>query len=367
MDKKSLDIVIGSGAGDEGKGIITARIAKAYNDYDNTIVILNNGGAQRGHSVSVNGKEHIFKHFGSATPLSVESYFGPKYILNPMQFVKEKDEIYHTYGFYPKTSRNEACMWSTPWDMMVNQIHQKERWTGSCGMGIWETIKRYECGYSIPFSEFCTRSLDEKIKYLLIIRDFYFGKIEKVNVTNEYYDAWFSDGTINHFISDCENMFLSCMVRDSISVSEKKHVIIENGQGLLLNDDGTDNIEKTPSETGIRTLYGNIEKKPIIHFVTRPYLTRHGSREWVNDIELPKLIDNSVEINQYNEWQRDFYYSPLSITELKERCDKEIRRITHKKLPYIMEVTHCDEMDRTDEFRNTFLMHPINFYDTKEL
>ena len=43
----NVHMVIGAGYGDEGKGTITAKIAAK--DPMNTIVVLNNGGAQRGH------------------------------------------------------------------------------------------------------------------------------------------------------------------------------------------------------------------------------------------------------------------------------------------------------------------------------
>jgi len=363
----SLDVIIGAGFGDEGKGLTTARVAKFYHDYDNTIVVLNNGGAQRGHSVNVNGFEHVFKHFGSATPLKVESYFGPKYILNPMQFEKEYDEILNTYGIHPISSRSSDCIWSTPWDMMANQIHQKEKWTGSCGMGIWETIKRYVKSVTIPFDDFCLGSESSQVTYLTMIRDYYFGQIEKVNVPVEYKDAWFSDGTIKHFIEDCMTMLMRCPVRRDLS--DKEHVIIENGQGMLLRDDGKDDVEKTPSETGIYTLFG-IDKNlmaesPVVHFVTRPYLTRHGSANWENNKKPHDYVDASVEINQYNEFQHELCYAHLNIEDLKNRCDAEVSKVGLKN--YVVEVTHCDELDASSEFKRVFKDSKVRFYDTRYL
>jgi adenylosuccinate synthase len=362
----SVDIVVDANYGDSGKGITTARIAKKYNDSKNTIVVLNNGGAQRGHSVNLNGFEHIFKHYGSATPLNVESYFGPKFILNPMQFVKEYDETLNMYGIHPISSRSPECIWSTPWDMMANQIHQKEKWTGSCGMGIWETIKRYAHTLAISFDEFCVASESSQTSYLKTIRDYYFGQIEKIAVPDEYRDSWFSDGTIKHFIEDCRIMFLRCPVREDLD--DKKHVIIENGQGMLLCDEGKDDVEKTPSETGVSTIFG-IDKNlmgenPIVHFVTRPYLTRHGSANWENNKKPHDFVDTSVEINQYNEFQHELCYAYLNIEDLKNRCDAEVAKVGLKN--YVVEVTHCDEMDAEKDFKR-FFKNDINFYDRRYL
>lgn len=357
----SVDIIIGSGAGDEAKGLTTARVVKSYDDYDNTIVVLNNGGAQRGHSVNVNGLEHIFRHYGSATPLGVESYFGPKFILNPMAFEDEYTQIQKTFGINPVSFRHPNCLWSTPWDMMANQIRQKERWTGSCGMGIWETIKRCATFITMPFSDFCLASESVQTSYLLSIRNNYFKKID---VPQNFREAWFSDGTIKHFIRDCKSMFRKCPVKENLD--DKKHIIIENGQGLLLCDTGINDTEKTPSETGVYTIDKNlIHENPIVHFVTRPYLTRHGSVNWEDKKKPFSFIDKSVEINQYNEFQHDFCYSYFDIEDLKKRCDAEVAKIGLKD--YIVEVTHCDEMDRSSDFKRLFNSHTVNFYDTKFL
>ena len=103
------------------------------------------------------------------------------------------------------------------------------------------------------------------------------------------------------------------------------------------------------------------KQKVNIHYITRPYLTRHGANEWIG--EIPVKIDSSIEINQYNEWQGEFLYAPLSINELKQRCDEDIKKIGMSN--YTMEITHCDVMDREKDFKSVF--SNCNFYDTKRL
>lgn len=83
-----VDVVIGANYGDEGKGLVTEFLSSSS---ENSIVVLANGGSQRGHTVNdpVYGK-HVFHHFGSGTLRGKPTYFAESFLLNPMQFVKEK-------------------------------------------------------------------------------------------------------------------------------------------------------------------------------------------------------------------------------------------------------------------------------------
>ena len=62
-------------------------------------------------------------------------------------------------------------MITTPWDMMANQIIEESRGKdkhGSCGLGIFETIKRYKAGViNVDFS----------------IRDYYIKQFEKEKIS----------------------------------------------------------------------------------------------------------------------------------------------------------------------------------------
>jgi adenylosuccinate synthase len=362
-----IDIVMGAGAGDEGKGLTVARLASTKKSTE-TIVVLNNGGAQRGHSVIFNGKEHIFKHFGSATPLGIASYFGPDYLIDPIQFVKEFNEISHLYGC-PISFRSYKCKFVTPWDIMTNQILQKKKWTGSCGMGIWETILRYNSFLSFDFNTFCLSLKEDQIRYLKSIRDGYYKSLRFIDIPDSYYNSWFSPNLIEHFINDCMFTFNNCHPFNENIIKAYPNIIIENGQGLLLNDTGTNDVEATPSKTGIETakfLFDDSIKNDEInlHFVTRPYLTRHGSNEFLNkDIDCD--LKKDVEINQYNEWQRDLLYDNLNLHNLKNSLNKEASKLDKKK--YIIHVTHCDELDREHDFNKVFNKQEIHFYDKNQI
>ena len=72
-------VVIGSGYGDEGKGVFTNQLSL---ENDKSMVIRFNGGAQAGHTViSPDGKRHVFGHFmaNSFIPNS-RGYFSKHFI-----------------------------------------------------------------------------------------------------------------------------------------------------------------------------------------------------------------------------------------------------------------------------------------------
>ena len=371
----NFDFIIGSSYGDEGKGTITARIAKQHKN-QRTANVLTNGGPQRGHSVYFDGKSHIFKHFGSGTPFGAISYFSEDFILNPIQFVKEHDEIEQKFNLtIPTAIRHPCCKWTTPFDMMYNQMSSLKQWNGTCGMGIWATICRYnEMGAMtmIPsLSEFCI-ILDKEfqISFLNTVKNYYERKIN-INDFPEYREAWNSEFLMEHFISDCKKMFcLTSTSENDLNLRKYEHVIFENGQGLLLTDDGSDNPEKTPSFTGSSSikklamnLPGNIDIN--VHYVSRPYLTRHGTMNFNEEVPDCKL-DKSIETNEYNNWQRKFMYGTLDVSDLKTRIEKDFSWISNwfPNSSCIVDVTHCDEMDKESEFKKVFSGNKLNFHGT---
>lgn len=375
----TVDLVIGANYGDEGKGTITARLASNHKN-QKVVNVLTNGGSQRGHSVRTLTGTHVFKHFGSGTLSGVTSYYPLEFIINPMQFVKEWKQIQQTFYYQPKIIncvRHPFCRWSTPYDMMFNQIECKDHWRGTCGMGIWSTIRRYnEAAYSYPyFDQFCyIYDRDQKIKVLKEIRSYYERKY--IDIPSDYKDAWNSDQIMDNFIEDCQIMAsLTSAHRDDLNLDNYNHIIFENGQGTLLCDNGTDDPEKTPSCTNSRVLRNyalNHFENINIHYITRPYITRHGSDKF-EDRPIDAHIKDSLEINRNNPWQHQFKYAPLDISNLRSRILNDSEWLSSfPNVRWTVDVTHCDELDRKREFQTIFqnqlFRYPgdleLNFYDT---
>ncbi|WP_296864860.1 adenylosuccinate synthetase [uncultured Methanobrevibacter sp.] len=349
---KTARVIVGSNYGDESKGTIVAKYTK---ESKNVLNILTNGGSQRGHSVITNVGEHTFQHFGAGTYYGAANYYSCFFIINPMQFVKE----WNTLAIKPIVYRDIKCKWSTPFDSMSNCIEEEQKKShASCRMGIWNTIKRYSKCPTKDFDEFIALSLAEKLKYLDSIKQYYERYIYIPTVWNS---IWNNMSLLLNFIEDCEFMFKKTIpiVPKSFLNMNFENYIFENGQGLLLSDTGKNTPDTTPSNTGshdarmIMNLIGlNSENcETTIHYVTRPYLTRHGEGYILNRSKRSDLSASVEEdrTNHYNEGQGYFRYGKLDIDSLKERVEKDCLNNN-----YIIELTHCDEMDRVDEFNKVF-------------
>lgn len=359
--------VIGSAYGDEGKGTITAKLAATANG--KVLNVLTNGGAQRGHTVKFSdGKSFTNKHFGSATYLHAANYFAPSFILDPMQFRVEY-EIYgdfNFYGFY----RNKKCRWVTPFDIMANQAETKlKKLHNTCGMGIWKTIQRFSQSSICNklFDDFIALDFDQQFKYLELIAAQYSGNHTVFDMWPAEYKVFFEDRIIRsnliaHFIDDCVFMAHHTDPVDDLTkekgsfgkellIDDFDRIIFENGQGLAIGDDGTDNQFASPSKTGYNALpkefldYIKTNNKTInLHYVSRTYETRHGDDDSFGSIER-KTISSYIKEdtnNHYNMWQGEFKYKPLDIGQLNARIAKDLSGVLNTYVS--LDLTHCDEV-----------------------
>ena len=142
---KEIKAVIGANFGDEGKGLTANYFAEQFkNQNKKCVIVCSNGGAQRGHTVCLpSGFRHVFHHFGSGTFNLADTYFSKYFILNPIEFIREYQELKNIININVYAHPN--CIVSTPYDMLFNQLLEKSRGNkrhGSTGFGIWETIKR---------------------------------------------------------------------------------------------------------------------------------------------------------------------------------------------------------------------------------
>lgn len=95
-----------------------------------------------------------------------------------MQFVKEYNELTERgISLKGKIFCDHRVRWSTPYDMMANQIIEHLRGKdkhGSCGMGIWETVLRYhnsEIEDIVKFAAFVNMPLMDKLAYLTKVKN----------------------------------------------------------------------------------------------------------------------------------------------------------------------------------------------------
>lgn len=341
---KNARIIIGANYGDEGKGTVTAFYSKGKN----TLNVLTNGGAQRGHTVITSNGPICYQHFGSGTHYGAASYYSCFYILNPIQFASEyKKLIIKPINIY----RDANCLWSTPYDAMANMIESSLKGShNTCGMGIWNTLKRTKCMGFVPFDNFI--NCENKELFLTNIKKYY----EKyLTIPTEWEKIWENPNIFVNFIEDCQFLFNYTKVA-SLKDLDYNNLIFENGQGLLLNDNGKDTSDTTPSKTGIDDALLLLKDIPDIeitaHYVTRPYLTRHGDGPIIDGETTKEMQSSNIAEdinNHFNSNQGSFRYGNLNITKLYERIQEDSKGVSFE-----LEVTHCDEMDRIKEFKKCF-------------
>lgn len=356
----NVKVIIGANFGDEGKGLMTDYFcAEATKRNESCIVALCNGGAQRGHTVvTPDGIRHVFHHFGSGTLAGADTYLSEKYILNPMTFRKEYEEL-EAMGFSPRVYANPMCMWSTPYDMIVNQIIEDSRGEkrhGSCGMGIWETIVRY-AHTKAPWNlrQYNDESKRRQILYLRAIRDAYASpRLRELNV--EIPDNWktiyWSNTMIEHFINDVAFMckHITWVYDDVLNAYD--NIVFENGQGLLLDQNRTEyGNNTTPSNTGIKNPHEIINKilpnaNVEVCYVTRTYLTRHGAGKFEEECDKSEInTEMEDKTNVPNPYQGSIRYGRLDINSLFNRIQNDIDSVKECNYNVSLAITHLNEYE----------------------
>lgn len=354
IDAKS---VIGANYGDEGKGLVTDALAdEAMNTYGNCLVICNNGGAQRSHTVVLeDGTRHAFSHFGSGTFRRADTYLSEYFIINPIIFRKEFEELVKL-GYKPKVYIDKNCRISTFYESFLNQMLEQSRKTkhGSCGLGIWETVKLYNNSSCWRYGDFKKADLYETMKEIEIRAYLFRHTLNKYRtsgaITDKIYNYWkplIEDYKIRfHFIDDLMFMIDNTIETDTEVIRCYDSIIFENGQGLLLNSD-KDNVHTTPSNTGMKNIVeiensfsGDFYVEPI--YVTRTYMTRHGAGEFKTECAKENIGNIGVDrTNIPNQHQGSMRYGTLNCDELLSRIRDDANR------EFSLYVTHTNEVTIT--------------------
>lgn len=370
----NIKIVIGANFGDEGKGLMTDYFSnQAAMQNENCIVVCSNGGAQRGHTVTTpDNIRHVFHHFGSGTFNNTHTYLSKYFILNPMIFCQEWKEL-NEIGFIPKVYVHPLCKISTPFDMILNQMIEEKRSEdrhGSCGVGIYETLKRcHYPKYNFYLLQLFVLGSDDIRNLLYRIRDEYFlEKLKEENIDinkSEWDEIVYSTGLIDKYIDDIYFM-KDCINKcgDEI-LCHYANIIFENGQGLLLDqNNGSYYPHLTPSNTGVKNpleIIGNTFPKEKINietcYVTRTYITRHGVGRLEDECEKADINRDMVDYtNVPNPHQGILRYAKLDEQSLEECILKDFELIRKYGTKLSLAVTHGNEYEYifSDKFKKNY-------------
>lgn len=360
-----IEVVIGANYGDEGKGLTTEFCCRRH---ANPIVVLSNGGCQRGHTVSnvEKGIQHVFHHFGSGTLFGVPSVYSKTFLLNPIKYNEEKKEL-ESKGIKPIAFRAPSCVLQLPSDMFTNQMIEKARGLGkhgSCGWGIWETKVRNRDYFQLTFEQFASFDFKKKKSICLDCLEWQIeNRLRGVDKSVFYEELHYirDANFIMHFIKDFEEMADNVTILDNDNLLETnldacgfdvEVMIVENAQGLLLDkkyapkdENGRTDIHSTPSKCGLEgALEALGEDVPLddvsTFYVSRTYLTRHGNGPFPEEDTSINFTDKT---NVYNEYQGNIRFGSFSI----DAIDKLLNRInidgSSSRINVVL--THCNEID----------------------
>lgn len=348
---KNIYAIVGANFGDEGKGMMTAYFVR---EASHPIVVLHNGGCQRGHTVlsKDNNIRHIFHHFGAGTLDGAPTFFADTFLINPMVLVREYNELKEK-GITPHYYIHKDCLITTIYDVMINQILEIDRGRiskhGSCGWGIFETLYRNQSATvdfkdklikkcSMTVEEFNMLNIISKIDFMDFIRKEYLPlRLNSFNIRkdmNEYYSKIInSDGAMIHYIEDFNFMIQHADgIVDNEILNGYEDIIFENGQGLLLDQNNEEYFPHlTPSNTGIKNpvaIMKTINTNIPIHacYVSRTYVTRHGAGRLDNECDKKNICANMWDrTNIHNPWQDSLRYGFLDYKNLMKNINNDIK------------------------------------------
>jgi len=311
---KKIDIVLGLGFGDEGKGRLVHKLATPT-----SLVVRFNGGSNAGHTVKSAGRTHVFSSIASGMLKDAASYFSEHTYLHPGKFMSEfhkleliMGQLYNKYNF--KMYVNQDAKLITPFDEYLSRKANDGK-NGTTGVGLNQAIIRNNDHYHLSVGDLrYPVALKYKIK---MIEDEYIG------------DSSFRDDFILWY-NDAIEMAEKIIIVDSMP-NMYGHIIFEGAQGIMLDQHYGFFPYVTRSNTtskNVRELiFTNLAKEEysvVTHYVTRSYATRHGDGPLPNEHRNTEFIDKSVETtNVDNKYQGKFRYAPLTLDILKYAHDMD--------------------------------------------
>ncbi len=356
-EAKQVKIVIGSAFGDEGKGLMTDYFCSRFSINEDVLNVRFNGGSQAGHTVvTPDGTRHVFHHFGSGSfNKNTATYLSEKFIVNPMIFNKEYDEL-ASKGINTKVYIHKDCIITYPSDMLVNQFveeHRDNNRHGSCGLGIYETIMRNKSFFNMTIGDL-KDNIDKVSEILKETVDKYVPKrLEElgVEITQDEWDLIKNTNVINNYMYDLMFMLEHIEIVDDNIINKYTNIVFEGAQGLLLDCANKEYYPHlTPSSTGLENVINilnrfsncNIE----VCYVTRSYSTRHGAGLFKTECDNTEINKEGLKdiTNHTNPYQGKFRYGYFDMDTITGAI-KEDLKFLNREADIKVAVTHLNLTD----------------------
>ncbi|MSP17027.1 MAG: adenylosuccinate synthetase [Myxococcales bacterium] len=282
-DVTAIDVVLGLGFGDEGKGSIVdwlARRAIAEGGAPPLVIRWNGGPQAQHHVVTDDGRVHCFAQLGAASFVGARTHLAGDMAVDLYALEEELRELATTTGeaasdLRARVTIDPRCALVTPWHATVNLVREALRGGrrhGSTGRGIGEAklgpIRMFagELEY-----DFATRLREVRAGLLarasaLAADDFARALIARASEA-DIFDAYLAAAR------------LPIAVRDEAPAAD--HVIFESAQGSLLDRDHGFFPHVTPSRITRRAARDvarglRLDAPMTVWGVLRAYHSRHG-------------------------------------------------------------------------------------------
>jgi len=309
---------IGALYGDEGKGLMTDFYVRLFGPTETTVVRFN-GGAQAGHTVvTPEGDRHVFSHFGAGTLAGSNTFLSEFFIVNPIVFLREKEEL-EKLNVVPVVILHCKAIVTTPYDMFINHTIEAHRGVkgehGSCGLGINETVVR-SLTRSILTVEHM-RSLTKEGLYSTL-RDIANGyvplRLGQLGLpVDDKVLSFINDVNITHkFVEDFYKMMRFVYTTSDYNYlrGNDKHIVFEGAQGLMLDEAYGFFPHLTRSNCGLENVVAILKQlelspddKVVANFITRAYTTRHGKGPLPSERNRMYGYTITDKTNLYNQYQ----------------------------------------------------------------
>lgn len=329
-------VVIGAHFGDEAKGLLTDYYAAQSGP--GTVVARFNGGAQAGHTVvAPDGRRHVFSHVGAGSLAGAATYLSRFFMANPMVLLRELASL-RAMGVVPRISLDPACLVTTPWDVLINEMAESARGAarhGSVGLGINETVVRSETAHAIRVADLADpASLLPRLDR--IRREWVPARLAALGfpgLERGRANLLLSDGLLQHWVADAQAMLAAVRVEGIAVLRRAPALVFEGAQGLLLDQ----NLHApwfphlTRSNTGIANAAALAAEAGLtgldITYATRSYLTRHGAGPLPGELPDRPFAGIDDPTNQPHRFQGTLRFALLDLDLLRRSIHADLARL----------------------------------------
>lgn len=357
-----INIVIGTGFGDEGKGQAVYSLSNP-----NTLVIRFSGGHQCGHTVvTQDNRRHIFSQFGAGTFQGAATYISqyctvyPIALLNEYNTLKNTDIELTAYYVHP------MAMLTTPYDLAFNRALSMVTGHGTCGVGFGTTLQRNADYCNLYVNDLKTLFVFET--KMSFIKKYYEDRVQRLNISSQIIYEQELETAMESWMESLEFYKNFVMIQELENIhSDFKDFVFEGSQGIMLDQHFGFFPHVTRSNTTSQNAMEIIINSPLrnatlnTYYISRCYLTRHGNGPLPYTDKI-KLMNTENESNTENDWQgifRTAKFDPLLVLHAIE-CDRIYNRNGKKHLILTCFDHLTDKMDFIETLENSNLKHLIN-------